>query len=138
MNAVYLFLADLVLAIHVAFVGFVVLGLALIVAGGYLGWRWVTNSWFRALHLLGIGVVVAQAWLGVICPLTTLEVWLRREAGKLGYDGSFVEYWLQKILYYDAPGWVFVAVYTVFGLLVLIAMFKFPPNFFAGHRSTYR
>lgn len=129
MNSLLAFLADIVLSLHVAFVGFVVIGLVLIVLGGCLNWSWIRNSWFRALHLIGIGIVVLQAWLGVVCPLTTLEMWLRHKAGRSTYEGSFIQYWLQKLLYYDAPTWVFVVVYTSFGLLVLVAMVKFPPKF---------
>ena len=32
-----------------------------------------------------IAVVVAQSWLGVDCPLTTLESWLRAQAGAAGF-----------------------------------------------------
>ena len=42
-----LVLADLVLFLHVAIVVFIVGALALIIAGGLCGWRWVRNPWFR-------------------------------------------------------------------------------------------
>jgi hypothetical protein len=113
--------ADLILGLHTAFVVFVIVGLVLILAGGLLGWRWVRNPWFRIAHLLAIGVVVTQAWLGVICPLTTLEMWLRRRAGDAVYAGSFVAHWLETALYYQAPAWVFTVCYTVFALLVLLS-----------------
>ncbi len=129
MADLYQILADIVLAIHVLVVVFVVLGLVLVLAGNRLGWRWVNNAWFRLAHIGAIGVVVAEAWLGVVCPLTTLEMWLRSKAGVDGYSGSFIEYWLQQILYYDAPAWVFVAAYTLFGLLVAVAWWRFPPRF---------
>lgn len=132
----YQFLADAVLSLHVAFVVFVVLGLLLIVLGGIRRWSWIRNSWFRAIHLVGIGVVVAQAWLGVICPLTTLEMWLRERAGEARYEGSFVQHWLQRLLFYDAPAWAFILAYTLFGLLVLVAWIRFPPGFFDKFRLT--
>ncbi|MEM1113061.1 MAG: DUF2784 domain-containing protein [Pseudomonadota bacterium] len=122
-----LLLADLVLLLHVVFVAFVVLGLVAILLGGWLDWRWVRRRWFRALHLLGIGVVALQAWLGVICPLTTLEMALRQAAGAETYSGSFIQHWLQSLLYYSAPPWVFIAVYTAFGALVLASWFLVPP-----------
>ena len=122
-------LADLVLVMHVLFVGFVVVGLLLIVLGGFRGWNWVRNVWFRIAHLAGIGVVVLQAWLGVVCPLTTLEMWLRRQSGGPYYQGGFIEFWLKQLLYYDAPAWVFVAAYTLFGLLVAVSWARFPPSF---------
>jgi len=51
-------LADAVLALHAAFVAFVVLGLVAILVGGALGWRWVRGPRFRALHLAAIVSVV--------------------------------------------------------------------------------
>ncbi|MDC0662731.1 DUF2784 domain-containing protein [Marinobacter sp. SS21] len=125
---IYQWLADGVLFLHVAVVAFVVLGLVSILIGGVRGWRWVRNRWFRFGHLGAILVVVAQAWLGVICPLTTLEMWLREQAGGDGvYAGSFIEHWLQALLYYEAPAWVFVLVYTVFAGVVGLAWWHFPP-----------
>ncbi|MEE8306228.1 MAG: DUF2784 domain-containing protein, partial [Gammaproteobacteria bacterium] len=65
------------------------------------------------------GVVVLQAWLGVLCPLTRIEVVLRARAGEAVYSGSFIAYWVERLLYYDAPPWVFSSLYTVFGVLVI-------------------
>lgn len=115
----YRIAADLLLALHVSFVLFVVFGLALILAGAWRGWGWVRNPWFRAAHLAAIGVVVLQAWLGRICPLTTWEMALRERAGDATYTGSFVAHWMQALLYYEAPLWVFGLVYTAFGALVV-------------------
>ncbi|MGF1678852.1 MAG: DUF2784 domain-containing protein [Candidatus Methylacidiphilales bacterium] len=114
----YRILADVVLITHVSFVAFVVLGLVAILCGGIAGWRWVRDPWFRSAHLAGIGLVVLQVWLGMICPLTTWEMDLREKAGDVMYEGTFIAHWLQKILYVEAPPWVFVVSYTVFGLAV--------------------
>ncbi|MEO5669085.1 MAG: DUF2784 domain-containing protein [Ramlibacter sp.] len=120
-------LADITLALHVAIVAFVVGGLLLIFAGNAVGWTWV-NSWlFRLAHIAAIAIVAAQAWLGMVCPLTTLEMWLRSRAGETGYAGTFIGHWLQVLLYYDAPAWVFTAVYTLFALLVVAAWVRYPP-----------
>ena len=89
----YRLLADLVLSVHVLFVIFVVFGLPLIVIGGYLGWRWVRYPVWRYLHLGGLVVVILQAWFGMICPLTTLEMWLRKQAMASTYSGSFIQHW---------------------------------------------
>lgn len=117
----YRLLADAVLLLHVGFVLFVVLGLVLILVGGVAGWSWVRNRWFRWLHLAAIGIVVLQAWLGVVCPLTLIENALRAQAGQAGYPGEFIAFWLRYALYYQAPPWVFTVVYTAFGAMVLIA-----------------
>jgi hypothetical protein len=125
----YQLLADAVLTLHVAIVVFVIVGLLLVIAGNIWHWRWVNDLWFRLVHLAAIGIVVAESWLDVTCPLTTLEMWLRGRAGATTYQGSFIEYWLQRLLYYDAPPWVFVTAYSLFGLLVLASWWYFPPRF---------
>ena len=124
----YLLAADLILFTHVLFVAFVVIGLLLILIGKPLHWGWVRNRCFRISHLVAIGVVVLQAWLGVICPLTILEMWLRERAGDAVYAGTFVSHWLETILYYQAPAWIFVACYTAFGALVLLSWFWVRPR----------
>ena len=124
----YRFLADAVLALHVAIVLFVVGGLLAVLAGNWRGWGWVNRLWFRASHLAAIGIVVAEAWAGAVCPLTTFETWLRLQAGGRTYGSSFIGHWLQRLLYYDAPQWVFVAAYSAFGAAVLAAWWLFPPR----------
>jgi polyferredoxin len=78
--------------------------------------------------VLAIGIVVVQAWLGKLCPLTILESWLRAQGGQASYTASFIEHWIQRVLYYEAPQWVFTLAYTVFGLLVIAAWWCFPPR----------
>lgn len=121
-------LADAVLVVHTGVVLFVVGGLAAIVAGNLLGWRWVNGRTFRLLHLVTIGVVVLQAWLGELCPLTTLESWLRVRAGQHGYPAGFIAHWLHRLLYWEAPLWVFGLAYSAFGALVLLAWWRWPPR----------
>jgi hypothetical protein len=124
----YQALADGVLTLHVAIVAFVIGGLLLVVVGNLFKWQWVNHVWFRIAHLVAIAIVVAESWLDITCPLTTLEMWLREKAGAASYRGSFIEYWLQRLLYYDAPPWVFILAYTLFGLLVLASWWYFPPR----------
>lgn len=124
----YQLLADAVLVLHVALVGFVVGGLVAIVIGNLRGWQWVNRLTFRLAHLTTIGFVVLQAWLGATCPLTLLESWLREQAGHASYSGSFIEHWLQAILFYQAPGWVFVVIYSIFFLVVVASWICYPPQ----------
>jgi Protein of Unknown function (DUF2784) len=125
---VFQLLADAVLLLHFCLVVFVVGGLVLVVAGNLARWRWVNHIGFRLAHLAAIAIVAAQSWFGVTCPLTTLESWLRMRAGSAAYAGSFIEHWVQQILFYEAPTWVFTTAYTGFGLLVAAAWWRFPPR----------
>ena len=124
----YLLLADAVLLLHFAVVLFVVGGLVLVLVGNLRHWCWANSLAFRVAHLIAIGVVVAQAWLGRLCPLTVLESWLRERGGEAGYATSFVGHWIQRALYYEAPSWIFALAYTFFGLLVVAAWWHFPPR----------
>jgi hypothetical protein len=126
----YSFLADVVVVVHAAFVSFVVLGLALIFVGTVLRWRWVRNFWFRAVHLAAIGLVVAQALAGVLCPLTIWENNLRLMAGEDPYPDSFIGYWAHKLVFpfEEIPASAFTPYYCVFGAVVLITLFAAPPK----------
>ncbi|MGR8918856.1 MAG: DUF2784 domain-containing protein [Gammaproteobacteria bacterium] len=130
--------ADAVLLLHAAVVVFVVAGLAAIALGGWRGWRWVTDPWFRLLHLGAIGVVAAQAWAGVLCPLTVLENALRVRAGGGAYEMSFVAHWVHRLLYYEAPWWVFTVAYSVFGLAVVVAWCVVRPRPFGTRAQASR
>lgn len=132
-----LLLANAVLVVHVGIAAFVVAGLFLVVAGNLWHWGWVNNAWFRIAHLAAIGIVVAESWLDIVCPLTTLEMWLRSRAGDASYGGGFIEHWLQQLLYFSAPGWVFVLAYSVFGLLVVASWWYFPPRFRAPSKDEF-
>ena len=87
-NLTYQLAADLTLLVHSLFVLFVVLGLILVMIGAGRGWTWVRGPVFRYLHLAAIAVVVVQAWLGVVCPLTHLELYFRARAGEVRRRGE--------------------------------------------------
>ena len=99
-------LADALVLVHFAFVGFVLAGGLLVL------WR----PWLRWVHL------PAAAWGGLIeftgwiCPLTPWEVALRQKAGETGYTGGFVEHYLLPILYPEA---LTPAVQVALGFLVV-------------------
>ena len=125
---IYLVAADALLFAHVLFVAFVLFGLLIILLGGWFSWQWVRNPWFRLVHLVAIAVVVLQSWAGLICPLTTWEMQLRHKAGDAVYAGTFIAHWLEKLLYYQAPAWVFAVCYTAFGLVVVLSWFWVRPR----------
>ena len=124
----YRALADLVVVLHAAYVLFVLFGLIAILIGIARRWAWIRNFWFRTVHLLMIAVVVAQAWLGQACPLTTLENYLRRRGGQSGYPGDFIAHLVHELIFVDAPSWAFVLCYTHFGSVVLATFVLAPPR----------
>jgi hypothetical protein len=116
--------ADLVLAVHAAFVLFVVGGLAATWLGAAFGKAWARNPWFRGLHLAAIAFVVVQSVLGYTCPLTVWEDALRGGGAAEG----FIQRWVRALLYWSAPAWVFTAIYAAFGALVAWTWLRIPPR----------
>lgn len=121
-------LADLIVVTHAGYVGFVVLGLAAILAGIVFRWKWVRNPWFRWIHISMIGIVVAEAIAGIPCPLTVWERQLRAGAGQVAYAGDFIGYWTHRLLFFRFEPWVFTVIYAMFGLAVLAAFILAPPR----------
>ena len=127
---IFLLAADVIMLLHVLFVVFVVIGLVLIFVGKVRVWSWIRNPWFRLIHLAAITVVVVQSWLGLICPLTTIEMALRSRAGDTVYSGSFLSHWLENILYYQIPPWIFAVSYMAFAAVVAASWFWIRPRRF--------
>lgn len=121
-------LADAVLVLHAGVVAFVVLGALAIAWGAWRGWTWVRGRRWRLAHVALMVMVALQAWLGALCPLTIWEQALRERAGEATHDGSFIEHWLSRLIFFEAPWWVFVAAYTVFAGLVLLLWWLVPPR----------
>jgi hypothetical protein len=99
--------ADLVLVVHLAFVLFVVLG-------GLLALRWPRVAWVHVpVAIYGATI----EFIGFICPLTPLEVALRRRGGEAGYEGGFIEHYITAALY---PTGLTREVQLVLGTAVLL------------------
>jgi hypothetical protein len=120
--------ADLVAAVHAAYIAFVVFGFIAIILGVAIGWQWVHNVYFRAAHLAAILLVCVEALIGVSCPLTILEDRMRVLGADTPYPGSFVGYVLDRLIFYDFPQWLFTLVYLSFGALVLLTFLLAPPR----------
>ena len=100
-------LADSVVLLHLCFVVFVV-------AGGLLALRWRRMAWVH------VPCAVWGAWIefaGWICPLTPLEIWLRRRAGEAGYERGFIEHYILPVLY---PSELTRSTQLVLGIVVVV------------------
>ncbi len=130
---VYVLLADLLSACHLALMVYVILGQLLILLGIVFRWRWVRNPWFRWTHMAAILTVAAEALLGVTCPLTNWEVDLRKLAGQQTDDRTFTARIVNKFLFPldefpDADPFILTLGYYGFAVLVLITFVLLPPG----------
>lgn len=99
--------ADFIVACHVAFVGFVMLG-------GFLTLRW---RWLIWLHVPAVAWAAAVELGGWLCPLTPLENYLRLHSGVTAYRGDFIEHYIVPLLY---PARLTRASQVLLGTLVLV------------------
>lgn len=124
----YRMLADAVVIVHAAYVAFVVGGLGAILIGSAMRWRWTRSFAFRVAHLAAIGLVCVESIVGAMCPLTSLEDWMRERGGAARYPGDFVGYWAHRLIFYDLPPWVFAIAYLTFAAVVAITFVLIPPR----------
>lgn len=99
--------ADLVVVVHLLFIGFVV-------GGVFLAWRWPRIVW---AHVPAVVYGALVEFAGFTCPLTLLENDLRRRAGEAGYRGGFIDHYLAKVIY---PPGLTRGMQIGLGLLVLL------------------
>lgn len=114
----YRVLAELVLLLHLAFIGFVV-------AGGLLVLR---RRWLAWLHLPSLAWGTWIELAGGICPLTPLENMLRRWGGQSGYGGDFIEHYLLSLIYpvglTRELQWSFAVALLVFNVIVYYGVWR--------------
>jgi hypothetical protein len=81
--------ADLVVLLHLSFILFVA-------AGGLLVLRWNRLAWVHVPAVVWGALVELMGW---ICPLTPLEIRLRRAAEETAYNGGFIDRYIMPIVY---------------------------------------
>lgn len=81
--------AELLVALHFAFILFVIFG-----GLSVLRWRWMI--WLHLPAAIWGSLIEFMGW---ICPLTPLENTLREMAGETGYAHGFIEEYIAPIVY---------------------------------------
>jgi hypothetical protein len=108
-------LAQLVLALHLVVIAFNIAGLVVIPLGARLDWDWVRIRGWRALHVASWVVVAVQAVLGRACFLTDWQDGLQGAGG----EPPMIMRWVNSVIYWPLPMWVFTAMYVALFAYVL-------------------
>jgi hypothetical protein len=103
-------LAEVVLAAHVGVILFNVFGLIVVPIGAARGWRFVHIAWWRVLHVALLAAVAAQALASRACFLT---LWQSDLAGFAARPTPLIESWVDRLIYWKLPIWIFAALYTI-------------------------
>jgi hypothetical protein len=116
-----------ILAVHAAIIAFNVAGLLVIPLGAALGWRLVRIAWLRLLHLALLAIVAGQALAGRACILT---IWQRDLAGQAPGAAApaapLIMGWVNRLIYWNLPFWVFTVLYSAVFLYVVGLSFLVP------------
>jgi len=121
---VLVWLADVILALHLAY-------LAFIPVGGFLAIRWPRLIW---PHLIAVAIGLVSITVKFDCPLTTWEQWLRRKGGQRAYTDGFVDHYLTGRIYPHGYAW---AVQVIFAACV-VASYAVIVGRGAGRRRSVR
>ena len=119
--------ATLILLVHLAIVAFNVFGLVAIPFGKWAGWEFVRGFWWRFAHVLTLAAVALQAVLGRACFLTIWENALRATA-EADEPPPMIATWINGVLYWPLPLWVFAAGYVCVLLYALLLWRWVPPR----------
>ncbi|MHB8530457.1 MAG: DUF2784 domain-containing protein [Caulobacteraceae bacterium] len=117
-------LAEAVLIAHLAVIAFNVFGLFAIPLGAWQRWRFVRAPGWRLLHLASMAAVALQALAGRACFLTLLE---DRLAGATGAGPPLIMSWVNRVIFWPLPGWVFTALYGLVFTYVVMLLKLVPP-----------
>ena len=100
--------ADVVVVLHLLWIAFII--------GGALVGRRV--RWVKWAHIGALTFSVLLQAFGWICPLTSLEHWLRRRHDPaLAYSGDFIAHYAERLVYLEAPrSAVFLVTLLIVGL----------------------
>lgn len=121
-------LADVVLLVHLAVILFNVFGLIAIPLGAWCEWRFVRVFWWRALHVALLVAVAIQAVLARVCFLTIWQSDLLRRAGVNASDAPLIQRWVNRLIYWPLPLWVFAVLYVAALALAIVLWWKVPPK----------
>lgn len=134
----YGLLADLVVAVHLGYIAYVLVGQALVVIAAPMRWQWARNPWFRFTHLAAIAIVAYEAIYQIRCPLTVWEEKLRAMAGQ-AFDGSetFMGRVLHNLMFIEnQPEIFFTTMYIAMLVIVVQGLIMYPPRWFRFSKST--
>jgi hypothetical protein len=123
----YSALAAAVLVFHLLVVLFNFFGMIVIPLGAWRGWGFVRVFWWRALHLAILALVAVQAVLGQACFLTLWQGQLQRWAGEGLSDAPFIARFINRLLFWPLPLWVFAVLYVAVCAYVLLLWRLVPP-----------
>jgi hypothetical protein len=118
--------AAVILALHFLVVAFNIFGMIAVPLGARRGWRFVRVAWWRILHLALMAMVAVQALFGRACILTIWQTALEN-GGDPAAAQPMIQRWMEAVLFWDLPPWLFAAAYTVLFVYCLALWVVVPP-----------
>ena len=125
-------MADVVLISHFCVVFYVTFGLLILPIGYIFNWIWTRHRKMRLIHASFVGFITLEAVLGIACPLTQIEIYLRN----IDLSQSFVSYWITELIYWDLPKAFFIILYLSCSSWSLLFWVIHPPMKTSGNSKS--
>ena len=126
-------MADVVLISHFCVVFYVTFGLLILPIGYMFNWIWTRHRKMRLIHASFVGFITLEAVLGIACPLTQIEIYLRN----IDFSQSFVSYWITELIYWDLPKAFFIILYLSCSSWSLLFWVIHPPMKTSGNMRAW-
>lgn len=112
--------ADLIIALHVLWIAFVILGFPLFL--------YLNSARGRIIHLAALAAMMAMQVTRTICPLTHLEVYLKSKgsAGSV-YPGQFMIEAAERFIYVEDLTLEKISCATILYFIIVVLSFWFRP-----------
>src|SRR5438874_740786 len=125
----YRLLADFIVAIHIGYVFYIVVGIGLIFLGLWRKWNWIRNPWFRLTHFAAILTVILEMILKTRCVLRVWKLKFRSLGGQPVAEPPFMGVLMPYVFFAVAPAWLTNGLYYVFALVIVLMLVLVPPRF---------
>lgn len=97
---IYKILADIIVIFHFLWIVFLISGAFFVRKYRFL----------KFFHISRLAYALIIQIFDLYCPLTYLETWLRaKHDPSLNYEGSFISYYLEKLIYIEISNLIIVA-----------------------------
>lgn len=125
----YKILADIVVFLHFLWILFIIAGFISII----FSWKIFFNNFIlRTIHLVSILYTTYLELAHKNCPLTDIENYFKAKSGNAAYTGSFIVYYIEKIVYPDVEPLVVIIPTIIIGVITLVMYILKPPKKISG------
>lgn len=124
----YKILADVVIFLHFLWILFIIAGFIFIIFFRKNFPAYAGNFILRTIHLVSILYTSYLEFTHKNCPLTDIENYFKVKSDSVTYTGSFIVYYIEKLVYPDVEPLVVIIPTVIIGIITLVMYILKPPK----------